>query len=109
MKQVFFYLMLMLSFSVNAQNKSKRATIAYASIQLDKNEMRLNQVDQVALSDAQQTFVYPDSMYVTMYKNRDLDLEDYEDEKHGLQNEGDGTTKHAAGYCSSIPNKLRKA
>jgi len=62
---------------MNAQNKTKRATIAYASIQLDKNEMRLNQVDQVAFSEAQQTFVYPDSMYVTMYKNRDMSFHGY--------------------------------
>lgn len=62
---------------MNAQNKAKRATTAYASIQLDKNEMRLNQVDQVALSDAQQTFVFPDSMYVTMYKNRDMSFHGY--------------------------------
>ncbi len=53
-------------------NKSKRATIAYAVIQLDKNEMCLNQVDEVSLSQAQQTTIYPDSNYVTMYKNRDL-------------------------------------
>jgi hypothetical protein len=61
-----------MSARMDAQNKRKRATNAYAVIQLDKNEMRLNQVDQVSLSDAQQTYLYPDSMYVTMYKNRDL-------------------------------------
>ena len=61
-----------IAFRMDQQNKSKRATIAYAVIQLDKNEMCLNQVDEVSLSQAQQTTIYPDSNYVTMYKNRDL-------------------------------------
>jgi len=61
-----------MSVRMDQQNKSKRATIAYAVIQLDKNEMCLNQVNEVSLSQAQQTTIYPDSNYVTMYKNRDL-------------------------------------
>ena len=62
---------------MNAQNKLKRATIAYASIQLDKNEMRLNQVDNVSLSTVQQTTIYPDSMYVILHKNRDMSFHGY--------------------------------
>jgi len=58
--------------NMDKQNKLKRNEKAYAIIQLDKNEMRLNQVNEVSLSQAQQTTIYPDSNYVVMYKNRDL-------------------------------------
>ena len=58
--------------NMELRNKEKRGTKAYAEIQLDLNEMRLNQIDAVALSQVQQTTIYPDSNHVTMYKNRDM-------------------------------------
>ncbi|MEN9699773.1 MAG: hypothetical protein RLZZ301_971 [Bacteroidota bacterium] len=53
-------------------NKRRRTQQAYARIQLDKQELQLNEVAQITLSSAQQTYIYPDSSYVTMYRNRDI-------------------------------------
>lgn len=58
--------------NMEQRNKLKRDTKAYAIIHLDLNELRLNQIDEVSLSQVQQTVIYPDSNFVTMFKNRDL-------------------------------------
>ena len=50
----------------------RKSTPCYAYINLDQNEFFLNEVEQVTLSSNQHTFVYPDSTYVRLLKNRDM-------------------------------------
>ncbi|MFM7006717.1 MAG: hypothetical protein ACKOWX_05645 [Flavobacteriales bacterium] len=44
----------------------------YASIDLEKQELLLRQVQQITLSEAQQVRIFPDTSLVYMYRNRDI-------------------------------------
>jgi hypothetical protein len=46
--------------------------IAYAVIDVNKNTMRINEVESVLLSQAQKTEIILDSSYITIQKDRDL-------------------------------------
>ena len=45
---------------------------AYATIELEKQELLLRQVQQITLSEAQQVRIFPDTSVVYMYQNRDI-------------------------------------
>ena len=53
-------------------NFRKQKSSIYASINLDENYLRINEVNQVVLSKAQKTIIYPDSSFIIMEKNRDI-------------------------------------
>ncbi|MEY4287163.1 MAG: hypothetical protein RL511_1249 [Bacteroidota bacterium] len=45
---------------------------AYATIELEKQELLLRHVEQITLSEAQQVRIFPDTTLVYMYQNRDI-------------------------------------
>ena len=53
-------------------NFRKQKSSIYASIHLDDNYLRINEVNQLVLSKAQKTIIYPDSSFIIMEKNRDI-------------------------------------
>jgi hypothetical protein len=53
-------------------SQRRRGQIAYAVIDLDKLNIRFNEVESVLLSKSQQTEILLDSSFVIMEKNRDL-------------------------------------
>ena len=57
---------------ISATNLRKQNSFIYASINLDENYLRINEVNQVVLSKAQKTIIYPDSSFIIMEKNRDI-------------------------------------
>lgn len=57
---------------ISANNLRKQKSFIYASINLDDNYLRINEVNQVVLSKAQKTIIYPDSSFIIMEKNRDI-------------------------------------
>jgi len=55
------------------QKTTKRQrVIAYALIDIDKRTMRVNEVDEVLISDAQKTNLYPDSSHIVFEKDRNI-------------------------------------
>ena len=53
-------------------NERKQKSFIYASIHLDKNYLRINEVNELLLSRAQKTIIFPDSTFILMEKNRDI-------------------------------------
>lgn len=53
-------------------NTRKQKSFIYASIHLDKNYLRINEVNELVLSRAQKTVIFPDSTFILMEKNRDI-------------------------------------
>lgn len=56
------------------QNKDRRLKKEFGTFSLSTMEIKLEAVDQVSLSDAQASFVLPDSARVTIKKNRDFEF-----------------------------------
>ena len=52
----------------------RERVIAYALIDIDKRTMRVNEVDEVLISVAQKTDLYPDSSYIIFEKDRNIRL-----------------------------------
>jgi hypothetical protein len=50
----------------------RERVIAYALIDIDKRTMRVNEVDEVQISVAQKTDLYPDSSYIVFEKDRNI-------------------------------------
>ncbi len=50
----------------------RQQVIAYALIDIDKRTMRMNEVDEVQISAAQKTDIYPDSSYIIFEKDRNI-------------------------------------
>jgi hypothetical protein len=65
------YLQLMKEDYSRRSTKRERV-IAYALIDLDKKTMRVNEVDDVQISIAQKTDLYPDSSYIVFEKDRNI-------------------------------------
>jgi hypothetical protein len=56
-----------------AQRTAKRQrVVAYSLIDIDKKTMRVNEVDEVQISPAQNAFIYPDSSHIYIDKNRGM-------------------------------------
>jgi hypothetical protein len=55
-----------------AVSQRRKKQIAYAVIDINKLNMRFNEVESVLLSQTQETEVFLDSAYIIMEKNRDL-------------------------------------
>jgi len=50
----------------------KQRVVAYGLIDIDKRTFRLNEVDEVSISQTQKTDLFPDSNFVVMEKNRNI-------------------------------------
>ena len=53
-------------------SRRRKRTPCYAYIDVDKNEIYLNEIEQVNFSSKQRTVLFPDSSYIQMLGNRDI-------------------------------------
>jgi hypothetical protein len=54
------------------RSEKRQRVIAYALIDIDKKTLRVNEVDEVLISVAQKTNLYPDSSYIIFEKDRNI-------------------------------------
>ena len=57
---------------IDEDNFRKQKSFIYANINLDDSYLRINEVNQIVLSKAQKTVIYPDSSFIIMEKNRGI-------------------------------------
>ncbi len=50
----------------------REKVIAFATINLDRKELRVNEVEEITISPVQKTSIFPDSSFIRMEKNRDF-------------------------------------
>ena len=53
-------------------SRRRKATPCYAFIDVNENEIYLNEIERVNLSSKQRTFIFPDSSFIKLLKNRDI-------------------------------------
>jgi hypothetical protein len=52
----------------------REKVIAFATINLDRKELRVNEVEEITISPVQKTSIFPDSSFIRMEKNRDFNF-----------------------------------